>query len=153
MARFASAGCAKNSCAAARMPPVSDASMSWPTTWKKPHSRQARSIARRDAAASRSAMSMTGTLSITMVSFRGSRSLARVHPLRQQAVGVELDAAVECDAGRFEARLQRAVTHRVEQIGAAADVHAADIDLRDRRRAGALLQHGAHADAELVLLE
>jgi hypothetical protein len=57
------------------------------------------------------------------------------------------------DAGAVEQALHPAVAHRLEHVGRAADVRAGDPDLRNRRRAGARLQHGAEPRAHVALLQ
>src|SRR5690606_1571738 len=79
-----------------------------------------------------------------------SGGLARLQPLRQQRVGIDVDALVVADALLLEPALYRAVAPRVEQIRAAADVLAADEDLRDRPRAGALRAHRADLAAPIA---
>ena len=116
--------------------------------------RQARSIAARVGGAVEPADVDDGNALACIGSPHASRGLARVHPLRQQAVGVQcrrLRSKATPAASRR--RCSSPLRMSVEQVGAAADVLAADVDLRDRRRAGALLEHGADLDAQVVALE
>src|SRR5690349_11057510 len=150
MASFWSPGAPNNARTWRRNAATSRRSMPWPTTWNTPHSRQAMSMARCTCTRSASAMSITGgCLIITMA----SRALARLQPLGQQRIRIELGLAVVGHAGLVQAFLDRAITPRVEQVGAAADVLAADVDLRHGLLAGPIGEHRADLAAEIVLLE
>src|SRR5690606_36721631 len=81
-----------------------------------------------------------------------SCGLSGLQPLRQKRVGVDVGALVVTDAALVEPAPQRAVAPCIEQIGAAADVHAADVDVRDGPRAGALRDHGADVPAPISCL-
>src|SRR5262245_44519383 len=82
-----------------------------------------------------------------------SSALARLQPLRQQRVGIEVRARIELDAALGQQLACGAAAPRVEQVGRAADVRAADEDLRDRARARARGEHGANLAAEVVFLK
>lgn len=75
-----------------------------------------------------------------------------MQPLRQEAVGVGFLAAVEGDAVGLEQLLQAPFVKGIEGFGAAADVFAADEDLRDGRKPDPLAQSHADVAAAVVLL-
>src|SRR5690606_9728134 len=75
-----------------------------------------------------------------------------MHPFRQEGVRVEARRAVELDAALVEELLQALVAPSVERLRTAADMDAADEDLRDGRRADAGLERGAHLATPVALL-
>ncbi len=87
----------------------------------------------------------------SMLPCRSGR-LSRVQPLRQQAGGVDAVSRGRRDAVAFEQAVERAVLIGVEGRGAAADMLAADEDLRDGGLAGVAVERGAQVAAEIAAL-
>src|SRR5690349_2986662 len=81
-----------------------------------------------------------------------SSRLARLLPLRQQAVRVNFCVNVVVDALESQTLLQRTVAPRIECIGASADVVSADEDLRDGLCTGAPCEHSTNLPTKIVLL-
>src|SRR5690606_27951721 len=94
-------------------------------------------------------MSMTGSVSVCMLE-APSGGLARLQPLRQQRVRIELEAGVEVHAAFREQLARAAVPPGLEEIHRAADVRPADEDLRNRARARPRREHGANLAAAVA---
>src|SRR5690606_8646180 len=112
---------------------------------------QAASMACRLAGCSSAAMSMTGTVSVICLSLHSGR-LPRLQPVRQQRVGIDFGAFVEGNAALLHEVLRASLAYRVEQVRAAADVLAADEDLRNGRHTEPRRQHRTDLPAQVVLL-
>src|SRR5690349_15586706 len=130
---------------------MSRVSMPWPTIWKTAVSRHAASISRCVCARSACEMSMTGGNDLLIVA--PLRLLARLQPLGQQRVRIDLEFAVVLHVGLVEMLLHLAAAPGVEHVRGAADVRAADEHLRKRLRGRAIGENAADPAAEVFFLE